>query len=139
MINPANACEGNWEWLASVPMEWPDHAKYDPYRGAVRIVTAEDAMRWAPQCLEYFSTFSEGIYDDPSYLQVILPAQDVHISPHEPDDLVIGHAGSDGIYFCFRVGVAGVWAYYEMEGCHRLLAETLAEFVPGWQNSTIHV
>jgi hypothetical protein len=105
----------------------------------MKTVTATDAMRWTPQCNEYFSAFSEGVFDEASYMQVILPAQDVHISPDEPNDLVIGHAGVDGIYFCFRAGMAGVWAYYGIEQSHTLLAETLAEFVPRWLNGAIHV
>lgn len=122
-----------------MPMEWSKSAKYDPYRVAVRIVSAEAAVRRAPHCLEYLSTLSTGVYDDASYMQVILPAKDVHISLDQPDDLVIARAGVDGIYFCFRVGIAGVWAYYGMEGRHTKQAETLAEFVAGWLNGTIHV
>ena len=119
--------------------EWPDDPAYTAFRRGVKTVNATDAMRWTPQCDEYFSTYSQGVYDDASYMQFILPAQDVYISPDEPNDLVIGHAGVDGIYFCFRSGVAGVWAYNCMEKRHTLLAETLAEFVPGWLNRIIHV
>ena len=119
--------------------EWPDDPEYAAFRRGVKTVTATDAMRWTPQCHEYFSTFSQGVYDEASYMQVILPAQDVYISPDEPNDLVIGHAGADGIYFCFRAGVAGVWAYHGMQKHHMLLAETLAEFVSGWLNGVIHV
>lgn len=122
-----------------MPTDWPDSPEYAAFRGAVRTVTATDAIRWTPQCHEYFSTFSQGVYDEASYMQVILPAQDVYISPAEPKDLVIGHAGADGIYFCFRAEVAGVWAYYGIEKHHMLLAETLAEFVSGWLNGAIHV
>lgn len=119
--------------------DWPDDTEYATFRRGVKTVTAADAMRWAPQIHEYFSTFSNGVHDEASYMQVILPAQDVHISPDEPNDLVIGHAGVDGIYFCFRVGEAGVWAFYGLEKRHTLLAEKLAEFVPGWLNGTINV
>jgi hypothetical protein len=35
--------------------------------------------------------------------------------------------------------MAGVWAYHGIEKHHTLLAETLAEFVPGWLNGAIHV
>lgn len=122
-----------------MPTEWPDNGEYAAFRGAVRTVPPTDAIHWTPQCHEYFSTFSKGVYDEASCMQVILPAQDVHISPEEPNDLVIGHAGVDGIYFCFRAGEVGVWAYHGIEKRHTLLAETLAEFVLGWLNSTIHV
>jgi hypothetical protein len=122
-----------------MPTDWPDSPEYAAFRRGLKTVTATDAMRWTPQCHEYFSTFSEGVHDEASYLQVILPAEDVHISAEEPNDLVIGYAGTDGIYFCFRAGMAGVWAYHGIEKHHTLLAETLAEFVPGWLNGAIHV
>ena len=122
-----------------MPMDWPDNTGYAAFRRGVKTVTAADVIRWTPQWHEYFSTFSKGVYDEASYLQVILPAEDLHISADEPNDLVIGYAGIDGIYFCFRAGMTGVWAYYRIEKSPTLLAETLAEFVQDWFNGKIHV
>jgi hypothetical protein len=120
-------------------MDWPDDAQYNPYGDIMRIGTAEEAARWAPACLEYFAHFSDGVYSEAAYLQVLLPETEVHVSPEVPDDLVIGHAGSDGIYFCFRAGMVGVWAYYGIDGEHKLLAHSLKFFVTGWLQSTISV
>lgn len=102
------------------------------------IFTQENAARWAPACNEYFEEFQDGVYDDKSYMQYVFAVQDLHESKKHPD-LIIGYAGVDGIYFCFRQGAVGVWAYFGIEDRHVMLAPTLRAFVDGWLDGTISV
>jgi hypothetical protein len=102
------------------------------------ILTQVMAARWSPACDEYFEKFQDGVYDDTSYMQYVLAVQDIFESKEHPD-LVIGFAGVDGIYFCFRQGESGVWAYYGIEDKHVLLAPTFGAFTTGWRNGTISV
>ena len=99
--------------------------------------TSADASEWAPASEEYFSSFRNGIYDEVNHLQLILPIEKSYRDPRIEDDLVVGHAGVDGIYFCFRRGHQGVWAYYGIEDEHVLKAPTLAELVRRWEDGRL--
>lgn len=102
------------------------------------MVVREMAGRWAPACNEYFDDFLQGWYDEQGQLQFILPAEKLTIEP-ERGDLVIGHAGVDGIYFCFRENMTGVYAYYGIDDVHVPVAPSIQALVSGWVNGSITV
>ena len=52
---------------------------------------------------------------------------------------MIGSAGCDGIDFCFRQGLRGIWAYYPVEGDYVLVAANLKALEEGWLNGSISV
>lgn len=106
-----------------------DDTEFERYRGPKPIGSMEAAARWLPHCAAYFIDFGEGIYDENAYLQVILPTSEAHVSADEVDDLVIGFAGVDGIYFCYRAGMAGIWAYYPIERRHVKMGDDLRAFI----------
>lgn len=108
---------------------------HSPYENRPAL-TPETAARWAPACTEYFQSYQNGVFDAASYIQVVLPVQDIYESKDHPD-LVIGYAGVDGIYFCFREGQAGLWAFYGMEDRHSLLAPSIEAFLTGWHAGKI--
>ncbi len=94
--------------------------------------------RWKPACNEYFENYAGGIYDEEAYLQLILPRDKLEIDD-ERGDLIVGHAGIDGIYFCFREGRGGIWSYYGIDHEHVLKATTLKDLVDGWKDGTLKV
>ncbi|MCS6205268.1 hypothetical protein ACRN94_01365 [Shewanella baltica] len=89
-------------------------------------------------CAEYLSRYEGGHYDEQSFLQLVLPLTDVTIS-NEHQHLVIGHAGADGIEFCYRIHKPGVWAFYPIEGRFQKVATNIGQLVEGWSNGTIKV
>ena len=99
-------------------------------------VTREMADSWAPACDEYFDNFEQGFYDESNILQLILPADKTSVEA-ERGDFVIGHAGVDGIYFCFREGKTGVFAYYGIDDEHVLVAPNIRELVQGWTEGSL--
>ena len=96
----------------------------------------EMADRWAPACDEYLENFEHGFYDESNILQLILPADKTTVEA-ERGDLVIGHAGVDGIYFCFREGKTGVYAYYGIEDEHVLVAPSIRELIQKWTDGSL--
>ena len=76
-----------------------------------------DVEPWQPACAEYFRDFTEGLFDHAGQFWFIEREACIKISP-DRGDLVIGRAGCDGIEFCYRRGMSGVWAYYPIEGQH---------------------
>jgi hypothetical protein len=93
---------------------------------------------WQPACVEYFRDFAEGIYDSAGQHYLVLRRGEVELN-FERGDLVVGSAGCDGIYFCFRKGQMGVWAYYPIEDRHVLVAPTLQRLAEGWFDGSISV
>lgn len=89
-------------------------------------------------CAEYLSKYEGGYYDDQSFLQLVLPLADVTIN-NEHEHLVIGHAGTDGIEFCYRIHKPGVWAFYPKEDRFQKVAANIGQLVEGWCNGTIKV
>ncbi len=89
-------------------------------------------------CADYFSVYEDGYHDDPSCLQLVLPVSEVSIDPKH-HHLVIGHAGADGIEFCFRIHKAGVWAFYPIEERFQKVATGISQLIEGWRNGTIKV
>jgi hypothetical protein len=76
------------------------------------------------ECSEYLSKYEDGYYHNESYLQVVLPVAEASIdSTH--NHLVIGHAGTDGIEFCYRIHEPGIWAFYPAESRFQKLAESI--------------
>jgi len=91
------------------------------------------------KCDEYLSEFaSSGFYHEESYLQLVYPKEDVFIN-HESGHLVIGSAGADGIEFCFRAHLEGVWAYYPIEMSYKFISGTVKELIEGYCNGNITV
>lgn len=93
---------------------------------------------WEPACREYFEHFGEGRYDPQSQFWFIFPRHQLSTNP-ETGALVIGAPGCDGIDFCFRQGLKGVWAYYPYEQLWELKAASLADLEEGWLGGTITV
>ncbi|WP_444940639.1 hypothetical protein ACJJI3_19420 [Microbulbifer sp. ZKSA004] len=89
-------------------------------------------------CAEYLSKYEGGYYHDESFLQLVLPISDITINI-EYQHLVIGHAGGDGIEFCFRIYEVGIWAFYPAEGRFQKVAANISQLVDGWSNGTINV
>ena len=114
-----------------------DDNEVERYRGPMLIGSIEAAAQWTPHCAEYFADFGEGVYDDAAYLQVILPVCEAHLSDLEAEDLVIGYAGVDGVYFCYRARIAGIWAYYPMERRHVKMGDDLRAFIAAWRRGDV--
>ena len=93
---------------------------------------------WKPACMEYFSNFKQGRFDEGGQHWFIFKEVSVDRDLSR-GDLVIGSAGCDGISFCFRKGMDGVWAYYPIEEQHLLVASNLHELEVGWLDGTITV
>ena len=93
---------------------------------------------WAPACSEYFEEFRHGIWDNANQLQLILAEQDISIDV-DRGDLIIGHAGVDGIYFCFRRGRRGVYAYYGIEDTHVFMAPDIKTLIAHWRDNTLRL
>jgi hypothetical protein len=89
------------------------------------------------QCEEYLSEkYRGGFYHARSFLQLVLPVGDAYIG-EDRTFLVIGHAGSDGIEFCYRLGIQGIWAYYPIDQDFELKANTIQDLVAGWCSDSI--
>lgn len=102
-------------------------------------MTVDDRfLPWATSCSEYFRQFSAGRYDADSQHWFILPREDATIDSLR-GVLVIGSPGADGIEFCFRRGLSGVWAYYPFDQEYELKATSLADLERGWLDGTISV
>jgi len=97
--------------------------------------------RWVPyQCDDYFASplAERGYYDEPSQFLYILPAELVYEDAEKPF-LVIGSAGVDGITWGYRLGMAGVWAWYPIGGEFRYMAPTVNTLLDGWLSGRITV
>jgi hypothetical protein len=95
-------------------------------------------LPWSPSSDEYFADFGAGRFDEPSQLWFILPIEESSIDTRR-GAFVVGVAGCDGIEFCFRAGMRGVWAYYPQEERWALLAQNLSDFERGWLSGAISV
>jgi hypothetical protein len=93
---------------------------------------------WRPNCTEYFSNFNGGRYDQSGQHWFILEESAISTELNR-GDLVIGSAGCDGISFCFRQGMPGIWAYYPIEAEHILVAHDMYELEKGWLGGSIKV
>ena len=89
-------------------------------------------------CAEYLSKYEDGYYDDQAFLQLVLPLADIAINT-DHQHLVIGHAGADGVEFCYRIHRLGVWAFYPAEDRFVEVAANIGQLVEGWCNGTIKV
>jgi len=99
----------------------------------------KDALSpWQPTCAEYFEKFTDGRYHEAGRHWFILAQLEILVD-RCGKDLVIGSAGCDGIDFCFRQGLRGIWAYYPVEGDYVLVAANLKALEEGWLNGSISV
>jgi len=90
------------------------------------------------RCAEYFNAYQDGRYDADGQWWFILPANNVTVDTVR-QALVVGSPGADGIDFCYRAGLDGIWAYYPIEDRWSLVASTLRELEQGWLDGTISV
>jgi hypothetical protein len=90
------------------------------------------------RCAEYFQRYREGRYDTDSQLWFIAPVSELLIDENR-GALAIGRPGVDGIDFCYRAGLEGIWAYYPIESNWTLVATSLRELEQGWLNGSISV
>ncbi|MDD1795776.1 hypothetical protein LRP50_21890 [Enterovibrio sp. ZSDZ42] len=89
-------------------------------------------------CNGYLSKYEDGYYSRESYLQLVLPVSEASInSVHQ--HLIIGHAGADGVEFCFRFQKTGIWAFYPIENRFEKIANNIEQLIEGWCNNTIKV
>ena len=89
--------------------------------------------------LDYLdSEYCEGYCHEFSCLQLILKHSDAYLAG-EQSHLVIGHAGCDGIEFCFRKNKQGVWAFYPIDHEYEFKAKTIKELVVGYLGGSIKV
>lgn len=73
-------------------------------------------------CDEYVNgNYSTGFYDKSQYLQVVLPFNMAEVINKLEEHLVVGHAGVDGIEFCFRLKNEGIWAYHPIQNVPQLV------------------
>lgn len=101
-------------------------------------VTPEGTQEWMPAVGEYFTHYAAGVWDAGAYLQIILPSDKAYIV-EDRSDLVIGHAGVDGIEFCLRQGQMGVFAWYGIDAAHLWLAPDIRSLLAGWKDGSITV
>lgn len=87
---------------------------------------------------EYKLKYHDGYFDQASQVEVVLPLGKAFINP-EKNHLVVGFPGADGIEFCLRSGVPGVWAFYPYEEDYIKVAGGLALLVSGWQSGSVTV
>lgn len=89
-------------------------------------------------CSEYYLNYSNGYYDKSNYLQLLLPYADSYLNS-ECNHLVIGHAGVDGIEFCYRKNLSDIWVYYPIEMNYDKVANNIESLINNWLNGTIKV
>ncbi|MCL1140009.1 hypothetical protein [Shewanella pneumatophori] len=89
-------------------------------------------------CNEYLSEFEGGYFHEDSCLQLILPLSMATVNP-EFQHLVIGHAGTDGIEFCYRAHFPDIWAFYPSESAYQKVASSIGQLIQGWVNGSISV
>lgn len=89
-------------------------------------------------CSEYFESYGDGRYDAEAQLWFILPSDEIHVDAAS-GGLVIGRPGADGIQFCYREGLQGIWAFYPIEAEWSHIAATLADLEAGWKNGSLFV
>jgi hypothetical protein len=89
-------------------------------------------------CSEYFESYRDGRYDDEAQLWLLLPSDQIHVDAAS-DGLIIGRPGVDGIQFCYREGLEGIWAFYPIDADWVRIAPTLRDLESGWKNGTIFV
>lgn len=89
---------------------------------------------------EYFEgTYqSAGVFDMPSQNFIVVRLSDVH-ERKEIAFLSIGRSGGDGIDFGYRKGLAGIWAYYPIEGEFKFMAHSINELVEKWRSGMLSV
>jgi hypothetical protein len=102
----------------------------------IDLITREMAKPWEPSCEEYFTNYQKGFYDQPNSLQLILRLEDSRIDA-DRGDLVFGHAGVNGIYFCFRQGLEGVFAYYPITDEYVAVSPTIGNFLQRWNEGSL--
>jgi len=95
-----------------------------------------EANRWEPDCGAYFENYRSGLFDDYNQIQFVVSSDDLMADP-EKGELIFGFAGVDGIFFCFREGKPGVWAYYGIDDDYVLIAPDISDFVTKWENREI--
>ena len=101
------------------------------------MVTEVEFEKYA--CDEYMGgQYRSGFYYDDSYLQLVLPLEQAYLGGND-SHLVFGHAGADGIEFCYRQEKEGIWAFYPIDQEYELKSKTLSELVLGWCNGSITV
>ncbi|NWG53702.1 MAG: hypothetical protein HXY28_08290 [Hydrogenophilaceae bacterium] len=101
-------------------------------------LTAARCAAWRPASTEYFKRYAEGRFDEKAQAWLILPREHARLDEAR-GALVIGSAGVDGITFCLRKGLAGVWAYYPHEDEFQIKATSLEHLERGWADGTIWV
>jgi len=69
---------------------------------------------------------------------VIAPLADAY-EDEEAGFFAVGRSGCDGIDFGYRIGHAGLWAYYPITREFKLMSSTVAELVEGWCSSKLSV
>jgi hypothetical protein len=91
-------------------------------------------------CADYFAEgWSErGHFDEPSQTMVIAPLSDAY-EDKQADFFAVGRSGCDGIDFGYRVGHAGLWAYYPITREFKFMSGTIADLVEGWCSSKLSV
>ncbi|MEZ9596605.1 hypothetical protein AB4298_18420 [Shewanella sp. 10N.261.52.F9] len=91
------------------------------------------------QCDEYLAEeYRAGFYHEESYLQLILAVENAYVGENG-SYLVIGHAGVDGIEFCYQLCHKGIWAYYPIDKEFVFMASTIKNLILGWRNGDIKV
>ncbi|MDB5430968.1 MAG: hypothetical protein JWP35_2084 [Caulobacter sp.] len=93
---------------------------------------------WLHGYREYLRDYSAGRYDAVGHLWFIRPQGSITIEG-ELGALVVGDAGCDGITFCLRKGLEGVWAFYPIDSCWERIATNLRELECGWLDGSISV
>ncbi|MBI1187189.1 MAG: hypothetical protein GC206_07645 [Alphaproteobacteria bacterium] len=101
-------------------------------------LTAARCATWRPGATEYFKRYADGRFDEAGRMWLILPRAEARIDP-ERGALVIGDAGVDGVVFCLRKGLDGVWAFDPTENEFQLKAASLEHLERGWKDGTIWV
>ena len=80
----------------------------------------------------------EGFYSELEQYWTIRPQAEWVYHP-DRQWLCLGGPGVDGIEFGVQKGVAGVFAYYPLEGDCLLKADSVPELIRGWCEGTITV
>lgn len=89
-------------------------------------------------CDEYFSRWRAGFFEQEGQHWLVLPSEDMY-EVAEREFLAIGTSGCSGIDFGYRRNLAGIWAYYPIEGTFKPMAPTIEELVAGWCSNRLTV
>ena len=101
----------------------------DPF--APQMDIPEQYRRYA--CTDYFADgwSAKGHFDEHSQTLLIAPFAKTY-EDTDASFFAIGRSGCDGIDFGYRVGHAGLWAYYPITREFKFMSDTVAELVAGW-------